>query len=101
MSASEIGTPAGSPVNVATRHSPCDSPAVSNRSMECFMVATCCSNLVSGRPEPGTSPHLFSRKELPASTGDLREWLCRVYQSLNFLSLGRESCLCQRRPASL
>ena len=32
---------AGKPVSVATRHSPCDSPAVSNRSMrrESFMVA--------------------------------------------------------------
>jgi len=29
----EMGTPAGKPVNVATRHSPCDSPAVSNLSM--------------------------------------------------------------------
>src|SRR5512132_3664965 len=28
-----MGIPAGSPVSVATRHSPCDSPAVSNRSI--------------------------------------------------------------------
>src|SRR5580698_5363464 len=29
----DTGTPAGNPDIVATRHSPCDSPAVSNRSM--------------------------------------------------------------------
>src|SRR4051812_18829138 len=29
----EIGMPAGIPARVATRHSPCDSPAVSNRSI--------------------------------------------------------------------
>src|SRR5215467_13586202 len=29
----EIGKPAGSPVRVATRHSPCDSPAVSKRNI--------------------------------------------------------------------
>ena len=29
----ETGTPAGNPVRVATRHSPWDSPAVSNRSI--------------------------------------------------------------------
>ncbi len=28
-----MGTPAGKPVRIATRHSPCDSPAVSNRSI--------------------------------------------------------------------
>src|SRR5262245_6163096 len=28
-----MGMPAGSPVRVATRHSPCDSPAVSNRNI--------------------------------------------------------------------
>src|SRR5579871_3128264 len=33
MAAEEIGIPAGSPAMVATRHSPCDSPAVSKRSM--------------------------------------------------------------------
>ncbi len=35
-----IGIPAGSPVKVATRHSPCDSPAVSKRNIYMtFMVA--------------------------------------------------------------
>src|SRR6185312_8220915 len=29
----DTGTPAGKPVSVATRHSPCDSPAVSKRSI--------------------------------------------------------------------
>src|SRR5437868_13415938 len=38
----EMGIPAGSPVSVATRHSPWDSPAVSNRSIsQDFNVAKC------------------------------------------------------------
>src|SRR5271166_1220809 len=32
----EIGIPAGKPLSVATRHSPCDSPAVSKRSIPIF-----------------------------------------------------------------
>src|SRR5881397_3209047 len=33
MFSRRIGIPAGRPVRVATRHSPCDSPAVSNRNI--------------------------------------------------------------------
>src|SRR5215813_678467 len=33
MASMEMGMPAGSPVSVATRHSPWDSPAVSNRNI--------------------------------------------------------------------
>src|ERR1017187_9614097 len=42
-----MGMPAGSPASVATRHSPCDSPAVSNRNIggRSFIVA-----------EPGKPP---------------------------------------------
>src|SRR6476619_5213108 len=36
MLSMEIGIPAGSPVSVATRHSPWDSPAVSNRNIPNF-----------------------------------------------------------------
>src|SRR5437764_8359500 len=33
MAGIDMGTPAGKPASVATRHSPCDSPAVSKRSI--------------------------------------------------------------------
>ena len=45
-----IGMPAGSPVRVATRHSPWDSPAVSNRNME--EMARFARNPIVTKPNP-------------------------------------------------
>ena len=55
-----MGTPAGSPVKVATRHSPCDSPAVSNRNISQSFYGSKATGVVEEATTPITGLNLWA-----------------------------------------